>query len=112
MLNIFAIFKIIKPEFSIANNIIKPLIAVILMMISAYFTYQVAGSLTGAPALNKTVTFLPQSAPITPLTSDAQLKVAISLFAAISVGAIIYFAAIWLLKAIKKDDISTITKHE
>ncbi len=112
LLNLLAIAKIIKPEFSMTNNIIKPLIAVVLMMISAYFTYQIAGSIMGIPALNKMVTFLPQSAPLTPLASDTQLKVAISLFAAILVGAIIYFATIWLLKAIKKDDITTITKHE
>ncbi|MBR5156195.1 MAG: oligosaccharide flippase family protein [Clostridia bacterium] len=112
LLNLWAIFKIIKPEFSILNNIIKPVIAVVLMMAAAYFTYQITGSMLGAPELNKTVTFLPQTAPVTPLASDAQLTVAISLFAAILVGAIVYFASIWLLKAVKKDDIATITKHE
>ncbi len=111
-LNLFAITKIIKPQFGLMNNLVKPLISVILMMISAYFSYQGISSLVGAPALSKSFGFLPQTAPITPLASDAQLKVTISLFAAIFVGALIYFASIWLLKAVKKDDILTITKRE
>ena len=81
------------------------------MGFGAYGTYQTASRWLGAPLLKTSITFLPQDAPITPLESDMLLKTGAALFLAIIVGAAIYFAALFAVKALRKEDIQMITKR-
>lgn len=109
--NLFSIHRIIKPQFRLSDNLLKPIFSVILMGFGAYGTYQTASRWLGAPLLKTSITFLPQDAPITPLESDMLLKTGAALFLAIIVGAAIYFAALFAVKALRKEDIQMITKR-
>ncbi len=110
-LNLASIAKIIRPSFSFADYVLKPILATFLMGFAAVFVYQMTASGLGAPSLSGFSGFLPQSAPITPLASGIQLKTAIALLAAISSGALVYFVVLLLTKTLKKEDISTITRR-
>ena len=110
-LNLVSIAKIIRPEFSVWDNILKPILAAILMAFGAVICYQFAANLIGAAPLSGFIGFLPQNAPITPLVSGMQMKTALALLFAIIAAAIIYFGVLLLTKALKKEDISAITKR-
>lgn len=110
-LNLASIAKIIHPAFSIRDNILKPILAAILMAIGAISCYQFMSNMIGALPLSGFVGFLPQNPPITPLASGVQMKTALALIISIFTAAIIYFGVLLLTKALKKEDISAITKR-
>lgn len=110
--NISAILRIVRPPLQLQNIVIKPVLATVLMGFGAYFSYQALAARLGAPELKLGINFLPQDAPITPLTSDIWLKCAVSLCCAIAVGAAVYVAVLALSKAFSKEDIEIITRRE
>ncbi len=113
-LNIIAVKKVISPRFNLADNVLKPLVAAAVMGVSAFFSYDFIAGLIGAPKFDFSLAFqftesLP---PITPVAGDLRLKATLALVGAIMIAAIVYFVMIFLLKAIKKDDISMMPKGE
>ncbi len=112
MLNLIAIAKIIKPKFSLMGNLIKPIVAALIMIPVSRYSFAVISRFMGAPAINGRLSFLPQNVPVTPLESALLIKTAIALFGAIAIAAAVYFILLCVIKAITKDDISAITKRD
>ena len=113
-LNILCIKKVINPRLSFVDNIVKPVISSLAMGIAAFGTYNGVASLIGAPkfALALTFKFIESQAPITPVLSGERLKTIIALGAAILVAVLVYMIMIFLVKAIKKEDILMMPKGE
>ncbi len=113
-LNILAIKKVINPKLSFMDNLIKPVISSIVMGVSAFYTYNIAAGVVGAPRfpLALTLKFIEENAPITPVLSGERFKTIIALGAAISVAVLVYMIMIFLVKAIKKEDILMMPKGE
>lgn len=114
ILNLLAVRKVIKPKFGIMDNVIKPVFAAVIMGISSLFAYNLAAGVIGAPkfGLAFTLRFIESGAPITPVAASLRIKTAIALIFAIFIAVIVYLLLIFLLKAIKKEDILMMPKGE
>lgn len=113
-LNLIAVKRVLAPRFNIADNILKPLISAVVMGIVAFFGYNLIAGIVGAPQfdLGFTLHFIESSAPITPVSGDIRIKAIIALGGAMALAVIVYVFMIFLLKAIKKDDILMMPKGE
>jgi len=113
-LNLIAVKKVIKPSFNFMDNILKPVISSVAMGVTAFLSYNFVADIIGAPkfALAFTMTFIEKTAPITPVDGSLRFKTIIALGCAIFVGAVVYGVLIFLLKAIKKEDIYMMPKGE
>ncbi len=109
-LNLFSIWKIIKPNFSVKNFIAKPLLATLIMGTIVFLTYNVTAGLMGCPIIDLGVDFLMQEMPVSPVLSAVRLKTIIALGISILIGVIAYIIAILLLRAIQKDDVEMLPK--
>ncbi|MBE7028048.1 MAG: hypothetical protein E7407_03325 [Ruminococcaceae bacterium] len=113
-LNLIAVRKVLAAQFNITDNIIKPLISAIVMGAVAFFGYNTIANFIGAPQfdLGFSLRFINDAAPITPVGGDIRAKTIIALGGAIILSAIVYVIMIFMLKAIKKDDIYMMPKGE
>jgi len=113
-LNILALKGVIKPKFGIMDNILKPVFSALIMGISAFFGYNLIASLIGAPQFDLALTFrfIETTAPVTPVEGVTRLMTLIALGCAIIIAVVVYVISIFLLKAIKKDDILMMPKGE
>ncbi len=112
VLNILAIRRIIKPEFSFVEFIVKPVASAIVMGFGAFFSYQAAARLLEAPQITTLVEFLPQSYPITPVDSGVRMKTVFALCIAIGAGAVLYAIMLFLLRSVKRIDVEMLPKGE
>ncbi|MBE7040034.1 MAG: hypothetical protein E7398_04845 [Ruminococcaceae bacterium] len=113
-LNLIAVRKVLSARFNVTDNILKPLISAAVMGIVAFFGYNLIANLVGAPQFNLglTLCFIKDAAPITPVQGDLRAKTIIALGGSIILAVIVYVIMIFLLKAIKKDDIYMMPKGE
>lgn len=112
-LNLFFIIRIIKPRFRVSELVIKPLLCVAAMGAAAYGVYQLAAGLLGAPLLGAAgLDFLPSTAPVTPVAGDVRLMTLAALAAAIGAGGLVYVFMLFVVGAIKRDDIVMLPKGE
>ena len=114
ILNLLAIKRVINPRFSLVDNIIKPVFAAAVMGVSAFAGYNLAAKIIGAPEFDLafTLNFIESTNPITPVAGSLRIKTAIALVVAIGIAVVVYMVLIFLLKAIKKEDILMMPKGE
>lgn len=112
ILNMLSVKKIMKPNLSFSGLILRPIIASGAMGVGAFFTYQGVAKLLNTQMMNLSLSFLPQTAPFTPVLSSERMKIIIALAAAILVAVIIYAIMTFVLRLIKRDDVLMLPKGE
>lgn len=113
-LNLIQVKRILSPTFNFTDNIIKPLVSAAVMGVVAFFGYNFTASLIGGPQfdLSFTLHFIEAVPPVTPVAGNLRLKAIIALGVAMILAVIVYMIMIFMLKAIKKDDILMMPKGE
>lgn len=109
-LNLISVAKIIRPNFSFHDFVLKPLISALIMGSLVYFSYNILAYLLDCPTVSLLVDFLPQNAISTPVSALVRFKSILALGISILIGAIAYAIAILLTKALKKEDIEMLPK--
>lgn len=112
ILNIYDIIRIAKPKLGICDFILKPAISALVMGISAFLSYNAAASFLKAPLLKMSISFMHNTAPLTPLDSSVRLSVLISMCVSIFVAVIVYAVMLFLTKSVKKDDVLMLPKGD
>lgn len=112
ILNIRSVQKIMKTEVTFSGFILRPLIASGVMGLGAYGAYQLAAGLLKLPTLSLRINFLPQTAPVTPVTSSVRLKMLVALGAAIAVAVVLYAVMLFVMRLIKREDVLMMPKGE
>lgn len=109
-LNLVSIRKIIKPDFSLRDFVLKPLVSALIMGVLVYLSFNALAYLFGCPTVSLTVDFVPQLAVVTPLATAVRFKTILALGLSIGIGVIAYAIAICLLSAIKREDVEMLPK--
>ncbi len=112
ILNILSVKRIMKPNLSLGEFVIKPVIASGAMGIAAYGAYQLTAKVLGIAPLSLTLNFLPQTAPAFGLLSSERLTVIIAVGVSIAAAVIVYAIMIFVLRMLKRDDVLMMPKGE
>lgn len=109
-LNISAVLRIIHPDFNIKDFILKPLVSAFIMGAVVFAIYNLCATVLGCPKITLSINFLPQVAPVTPVTSIVRLKTIISLGISIFAGVVSYVITTGALGGFFENDIDMLPK--
>lgn len=112
VLNIMSVKRVLKPGLSLSSMIIKPVIAAGAMGVAAGLSYKFCAQVLNAVPFSFGANFMPQMQPVTPVASDARLKVIIALCISMAVAVIVYAIMVFALKLIKREDVLMLPKGE
>jgi len=112
VLNLLSVKKVLHPELPVSGFVIKPVISAGVMGVVAAIGYQLAAGFLGAVPLGLGVNFVPQTQPVTPVSSEMRLKVIVALGIAICLAALVYAICLFVLRLIKREDVVMLPKGE